>query len=516
MAEAILNVIAIIALVLIGGFIVYLLAELILSVDGKRGTLLFRNRKNTDRDNEILLEYNKNHETNDSFYLPNEKSKDLMLDFDKQYEHANEADLQTNNINMLRADEEKKLLEAKQKAEGEIKAEEAASSQPETQVYDDFVYVNGENPNKFEEEKTEPVVEETKPETTKAEDDDDDDQSIEEILASIQERNRNNRNRFVADLNEDEEDETPFETETESEEKSDKDERLDAQEREIERLNSMILELKEQIENKDAVTPEEITSVVEEQPQEEVAEESNQEEVVEEPVVEEPVAEETKVVEEPEVVAEETTEEPTVVEKIVEVQDTAEIERLNNIINELNAKVEAEQAKNAELVKQAEQAQAQNAEEEITEATLEAYEAKLAELVERQKINDKDLRLNKKEYIPLARIEKTLESDKNKLRRKEAIVAKKKIVLFGVNNYVADPEKEKKLAEDLDLLEGLKLSVQHCEEVMNNNKDRYPVLKHANEILTRNAVEIQEDIDEINGKIAHAKEVLGINDGGEQ
>lgn len=501
MAEAILNVIAIIALVLIGGFIIYLLAELILSVDGKRGTLLFRNRKNTDRDNEILLEYNKNHETNDSFYLPNEKSKDLMLDFDKQYEHANESELQTNNINMLRADEEKRLLEAKQKAEGEIKAEEVA---PKTEVYDDFVYVNEENPNKFEDEQ--PVeAEEPAVEPSQNESEDDDDQSIEEILASIQERNRNNRNRFVANLNEDDE-ETPFdEDETEEETKEEIDEnRLDAQQKEIERLNLMILELKEQIDSQNAVTPEEVK------------------EVVEEPVVEEQPAEESTdaVEEEPEVVEQpqvEETVEPVIVEKIVEVQDTAEIERLNSIINELNAKVEEEQAKNAELAKQAEMALNQNVEEEITEEKLKEYEEKLAELLERQKINDKDLRINKKEYIPLARIEKTLESDKNKLRRKEAIVAKKKIVLFGVNNYVADPEKEKKLAEDLDLLEGLKLSVQHCEEVMNNNKDRYPVLKHANEILTRNAVEIQEDIDEVNGKIAHAKQVLGISDnGGEQ
>lgn len=494
MAEAILNVIAIIALVLIGGFIIYLLAELILSVDGKRGTLLFRNRKNTDRDNEILLEYNKNHETNDSFYLPNEKSKDLMLDFDKQYEQTNESDLQTNNINMLRADEEQKLLEAKQKAESEIKTEETA---PKTEVYEDFIYVNEENPNKYEDEKTE--TEEQKIEDAENDDENDDDQSIEEILASIQERNRNSRNRFVADLNE-EDDETPFEEETENEE-GEKDERLDAQQKEIERLNSMILELKEQIESKNAVTSEEIEKVVEEPVVEE-----QPEEIVEEK------EEEQKVEEQPE---EEKVVEPVVVEKIVEVQDTAEIERLNNIINELNAKVEEEQAKNAELAKQAESVN-QGVEEEITEETLKAYEEKLAELLERQKLNDKDLRINKKEYIPLARIEKTLESDKNKLRRKEAIVAKKKIVLFGVNNYIADPEKEKKLAEDLDLLEGLKLSVQHCEEVMDNNKDRYPVLKHANEILTRNAVEIQEDIKEINEKIAHAKQVLGIDDGAEQ
>ena len=87
----------------------------------------------------------------------------------------------------------------------------------------------------------------------------------------------------------------------------------------------------------------------------------------------------------------------------------------------------------------------------------------LTELIE------KDLKTNKKEYIPLRRIKKNLEKDELKLRRKEAIVAKQKIMLFGVNNYVYDEEKEKKLAEDLDLLDGLRLSVQHCEDVMTSN-----------------------------------------------
>ena len=115
--------------------------------------------------------------------------------------------------------------------------------------------------------------------------------------------------------------------------------------------------------------------------------------------------------------------------------------------------------------------------------------------------------------MPLARIERTLESDENKLRRREALVAKRKIVLFGVNNYVQDEEKERKLQEDLDLLEGLRMSVNHCKEVMEANKDRYPVLKRTNQILTRNAEQIENDIKEVEAKIVKAKEIINANDG---
>ena len=53
---------------------------------------------------------------------------------------------------------------------------------------------------------------------------------------------------------------------------------------------------------------------------------------------------------------------------------------------------------------------------------------------------------------------KYLERDKIKLRRKYAIVAKKKVALYGVNNYVdIDKDKAEKLAQELELLEILKI-----------------------------------------------------------
>ena len=138
--------------------------------------------------------------------------------------------------------------------------------------------------------------------------------------------------------------------------------------------------------------------------------------------------------------------------------------------------------------------------------TIEQLEARLEMLNERLKENKKDLRENKKEYNPLARVKKTLEKDKAKLNRKEAIVARQKVILYGVNNYVdIDEEKAKKLNEDLDLLDGLRLSVQHCEDVMNANKDRFPILEKTNKILRKVNAEIMSDIAEVEKAIEEKK-----------
>ena len=438
MFQAILNVLAIIALAVVAGFIILLLVDLVLGcMDGKRGIIFFRNRKNTERDNEILLQYNKDLNTNDSYYIQN-NSKDIVLDFDKQYEQ--ETEVKTNNVNLEKAEEERKILEESKNVEvvAPVSEPEVVEEQEEeTEVTEEFTFINKISPElekEIEEENNKDnILEEDFPDFDD-DDEDDDDQSIEEILNAIRERNKMARNKFLSeedleeDLEEDEEEEISEEV-------------IEA----IEEEKEEIAEVVENVENKEEVEN--------------------------------------------------------------------EIEKLNEIIKQLNAKIEEEQAKSAEIENKAKQdlenlkkEYEEKASEEIAPESLDVLEARLGELVERQKQNDKDLKANKKEYIPLARIEKTLENDKNKLRRREAIVAKKKIVLFGVNNYVVDEEKEKKLAEDLDLLEGLRMSVNHCEEVMNANKDRYPVLKRTNEILTRNAEQLEKDIKDVEAKIAKIKE----------
>ena len=100
-----------------------------------------------------------------------------------------------------------------------------------------------------------------------------------------------------------------------------------------------------------------------------------------------------------------------------------------------------------------------------------------------------------KEYRPLKKVMNDLDRYQTKLRRKEAVVAKKKVALYGVNNYVdIDKEKAEKLANELELLDGLRLSVSHCEEVINANKDRFPVLEHTNQILEDQISHIEADI----------------------
>lgn len=127
--------------------------------------------------------------------------------------------------------------------------------------------------------------------------------------------------------------------------------------------------------------------------------------------------------------------------------------------------------------------------------TKEEYEDRIGILKDRLAINEKQLRKVKKEFIPLRKVKKTLGRDEEKLRRKEAIVAKKRIVLFGVNNMIdINSEKAKELEEDLDLLEGLRLSVQHCQDVMRDNQQRYPVLEKTHEILLNENTDIKADL----------------------
>lgn len=242
----------------------------------------------------------------------------------------------------------------------------------------------------------------------------------------------------------------------------------------------------------------------------EVEEEPVVEETIEEPEIEEePVVEEVEetieeIVEEPAVeeIIEEVVEEEPIVEEIVE-EPTVDNEAIINAIKqEFEAELAKLRARNEEL-----EAELNSKENEKPTGSIEEYEARLETLKERLANNEKELRKVKKEYLPLRKVNRTLENDEKKLRRKEAIVAKQKVVLYGVNNIAdIDEEKAKKLSEDLDLLEGLKLSVQHCQEVMNANKDRYPILENTFNILTANNETLKEDIKATEEAIASLKE----------
>ena len=221
-------------------------------------------------------------------------------------------------------------------------------------------------------------------------------------------------------------------------------------------------------------------------------------ETEEEPALEQVVAEEPAEEVKEETV--ETEEQPKVEEETETVTEKEDTSALEEEIAKLKELLEQSKQEKSDLEKQLQDRPTIQA-VEADSYTLEDLLAQKEELEERLKSANRELKANKKEYIPLARIKRTLENDEAKLRRREAIVAKKKIVLFGVTNYVVDPEKEKELSEDLDQLEALRLSVQHCEEVMTENKDRYPLLENTNKILVNTVEHIKADFEAVNIKI---------------
>lgn len=183
------------------------------------------------------------------------------------------------------------------------------------------------------------------------------------------------------------------------------------------------------------------------------------------------------------------------------------------IVNQVEERLEETSIEVSELVKKVEEiTNKQILSETVKDVTREVvtmqysteqqYLNRIAVLEERLKFAKKDLKINDKEYKPLEKVKRTLDRDKAKLRRKEAIAAKKKVALYGVNNYVdIDKEKAEKLAHELELLDGLRLSVSHCEEVMNNNKERYPILEHTHIILTNNIKDLEADIAQLNKEL---------------
>jgi len=130
------------------------------------------------------------------------------------------------------------------------------------------------------------------------------------------------------------------------------------------------------------------------------------------------------------------------------------------------------------------------------------YRVKIEELRERLRVNEKSIRDNNKEYVPLRRIKDTLDRDLRLLRKREAVVAKQQVLVYGVNNITSlDPERVKKLEQDVKQLTGLQQSVANCEEILNKNKDRYPTLVSLDKVLKSQNSQLLRDIEEMQGNI---------------
>lgn len=212
--------------------------------------------------------------------------------------------------------------------------------------------------------------------------------------------------------------------------------------------------------------------------------------------------EEEEVIEEP--VEDEIEEGPVEpVAQIQEIQDNSEeLEKANQEIEDLKAQL-------AEMNQKLEEAMTEK-EEVSVNMTEDECLARLATLEERLKSAKKDYKTNMKEFRPLQRVMKQYEKYIRKLRKKDAQLANKKISLYGVNNYVdLDKEKAENVLNESELVEGLRLSVSHCEEVINANKDRYPILEHTNNILENQISNLEEDIETTKQILAKIREKKG-------
>ena len=131
------------------------------------------------------------------------------------------------------------------------------------------------------------------------------------------------------------------------------------------------------------------------------------------------------------------------------------------------------------------------------------YSMKLQDLEERLRQNEKALRENNREFIPLRRIKNTLDRDLRLLRKREAIVAKQEVLVYGVNNISnVEPERIKKLEQDIKQLTGLQQSVANCETILNKNKDRYPTLENLDRVLRAQNEQIHRDLEEVKSAMA--------------
>lgn len=259
-------------------------------------------------------------------------------------------------------------------------------------------------------------------------------------------------------------------------------------------LNKNDEETEEAIEETESIEDDIVDEILSEVSEE--IEEVNDE--VAEEISEEPVEEIAD-----EIIDEEASEE--VVEAVEEVVDNStnlELLKANEQIEILKAQLQEVNSKLEE---------ARNTRPAVTiDMTEEECLARLAILEDRLKNVKKDYKINQKEYKPLKKIMKDYERYQTKLRRKDAVVAKKKVDLYGVNNYVdIDKEKAEKLANELELLDGLRLSVSHCEEVINANKERFPILEHTNKILEEQIANIESDIEVTNITLQRIREKNG-------
>lgn len=410
MSSIILNVVIVLGIIIAGGFLIFFVGDLLLSiVDPKSDEKKIKNKRKKDAENMEAILAKTDPEVASMVKEDPKVAKTLSV------------------------------LENKDESESD-KAVISSGGTVETYI---------ENTGELEDSKQEEDASEQE------EDDDDQEERIRQAREALERRKQEILRRLQEDSDEDEEDDT-------EEEDSDKDSE-DTEE---------VLDVSQEPEEAEEVVEDEVVDFTETEdfePEESEIEQTELEEDASEPeeVEQEDFKDEADQLEE---------------ERIALANER---ERYQKLIQEL-------QEKKNTLTMTASQVAA----EANILSNKEEYEKKLAEKEESLLKNEKELKACRKEYMPLFKVQKTLEKDEKKLRIKEAQVAKQKVMLYGVNNYGdIDEEKAKKLSEELDLLDGLKLSVQHCREVMEENKDRLPILEKMYNFLENQNRELKNDIE---------------------
>lgn len=275
--------------------------------------------------------------------------------------------------------------------------------------------------------------------------------------------------------------------------------------------NEVVDEEKEKVE----AQPEEINSILAEYDINKILDKSDTEdEDVEEEKTTVEEHEQTEVLNEESVETDEAEHEDEQNEAVEENTQSVEDEKRKQELEDANKRIAELTSKLEDLNKQLSEQSAQPVEVVAIDMTEEECLNRISVLEERLKNAKKDYKINMKEYRPLKKVMNDLERYQTKLRRKEAIVAKKKVALYGVNNYVdIDKEKAEKLANELELLDGLRLSVNHCEDVINANKDRFPILEHTNNILEEQIAQLEADLEQTNVTLQKIREREGKGNG---
>lgn len=444
--KVLLDVLGVAGILVFGTFVLVFLVDLLLSgMDGHKG--IFFNRKSPDdkvdpikdepvEDGQVMYYQNENPNEVVAPEPVEEKQNVTGIDFDKAIEEQKQLMMQnTAPPTMPEWDDEDEEEEEEDISAiiDEVSKQALAELEAERQPKSRKVYkikTPIEEPVVEEPVIEEPLIVEEEPVIEEEPVVDEEKLALERKIAELEEQRRQDREELLSALQELKDKEPVIVEKEDNDKKYANIARMNA------RLNSIkntATKLKEKKEEQKVVAPkEEIVTTV-----------------VEETVVHEPIA--TEVVVEPETVV--------VEEKVEQVQEVKEVKH------------------------------------EKPRFKKEYYENRLSTLESDLKEAQKELKANNKEYLPIVKVKKAYEKDSEKLRRKEAQVAKQKVAIYGVNKSgKINDAKRQKLEENVQLLKELKDSVYNCQQVIEKNKDRFPILEKNNKLITKQVKRLEDDI----------------------